>query len=163
MKVSAAKLRACLVELVADRLALAQRAAEEAKAAATDAESTAETKWDTFGLENSYLAHGQAARVEQAKDDLQYVKSLILVSGDEVRSGALVGLELGTGVVSWFLLAERLGGLQFQFDGKDITLVTLQSPIGKQLIGKRLDDEVRLMRKSVEHHASITEIAHFID
>jgi hypothetical protein len=26
-----------------------------------------------------------------------------------------------------------------------------------------LDDEVRLMRKSVEHHASITEIAHFID
>jgi transcription elongation GreA/GreB family factor len=85
------------------------------------------------------------------------------VSGDEVRSGALVGLELGTGVVSWFLLAERLGGLQFQFDGKDITLVTLQSPIGKQLIGKRLDDEVRLMRKSVEHHASITEIVHFID
>lgn len=48
-----------------------KRAADTAREDATDAESKAESKYDTQGLEASYLAAGQADRAEDLAQALQ--------------------------------------------------------------------------------------------
>ena len=50
-------------------------------------ESVAETKWDTFGLENSYLAHGQSVRVAECETDLAYFRKFSFAESDEVTDG----------------------------------------------------------------------------
>ena len=45
-------------------------AAKRAHDTATGTESVAENKYDTFGLEASYLAHGQSVRVAECQADL---------------------------------------------------------------------------------------------
>src|SRR3954463_2534014 len=60
---------------------------------ATHAEARAENDKDTRGLEQSYLARGQAQRVVDLEAELADVQALVLRSfggGDAVAAGALV-------------------------------------------------------------------------
>lgn len=66
-------------ELRAQLLRLKQ-AAQEAHAAATDAGSKAESKYDTRNLEASYLASGQAKQVEELADALRLFEAFDVMS-----------------------------------------------------------------------------------
>ena len=56
-----------IVERLGVDLDVAQRAAQTAYEAATAEENIAENKYDTLGLEASYLATGQARRMEEIR------------------------------------------------------------------------------------------------
>lgn len=58
-------------------LELLKAANMQAKENATDSESRAETKWDTGGLEASYLARGYARRFEDWSSNLKSSGNLI--------------------------------------------------------------------------------------
>ncbi len=69
-------------QLILDKLRIdldiAERAAQTAYETATHEENIAENKYDTLGLEASYLAAGQARRVEEIRQSLTLYKTLVL-------------------------------------------------------------------------------------
>ncbi|ADZ91215.1 GreA/GreB family elongation factor [Marinomonas mediterranea] len=142
-----------------ERLDRAVSAANQARAAATDAESVAETKYDTFGLENSYLAHGQTQRVFECREDLHFFMNWRPNTKDRgaVSVGDLVEVDVN-GVTSFYLLVPRCGGNKVSVQAADIQLVSLDSPIGKSLMGKSEGDEFTVLRAGVEVYAEISDI-----
>jgi hypothetical protein len=128
-------------ELRAQLLRLTQ-AAQEAHAAATDAGSKAESKYDTRNLEASYLASGQAKQVDELAEALRLFEAFDLTindGGDAIVMGSLVETSIG-GQSAWFLLAPSAGGLEIECEGREVTVLTPASPLYQQLLGKRLGD-----------------------
>ncbi len=122
-----------------DRLA---KAAMDAHAAATDPGSKAESKYDTRSLEESYLATGQARQVQELAQTFRVFESLRPVDfseGDEIGSGALVEVKRGAEKL-FFLLVPASGGLEIFHKGKEITLLSPDSPLYQALGGKKVGD-----------------------
>jgi len=123
----------------------AVKAAEDAHATATHTESTAENKYDTFGLESAYLAHGQSQRVLQYQSDLLSLNNLNLPNLDASSSiiqGALVVIEDQNQVEKIVLLGPVAGGLTVSIEGKNISMVSISSPLGQKLLGSFEGDSI---------------------
>lgn len=116
------------------------RAANEARGEATHAESKQENKYDTRGLEASYLASGQSKRaieVGESIDKLKSVPMTPLAEGEAIRPGALVEVERQGATLKYFLLP-FVGGMTV---GGDVKVVSTVSPLGKEMLGRQVDDE----------------------
>ena len=122
------------------------RAAQFSRAEATHESNKAENKYDTRGLEASYLARGQskqAAELEAAIAEYQKLGVRKFADGDGIAVGALVELEHG-GEISHYFVGPRAGGTEVVHDKKEILVITPQSPLGEQLIGKKAGDSLQL-------------------
>ena len=136
-----------MLEKLAIDLDVLQRAAQTAYEAATHAENIAENKYDTLGLEASYLATGQARRVEEIRQALKNCRAMPLAPYDAasgIQIGALIQLEADNGSAQWLFLAPDAAGLKLEHGGHTITVITPRSPLGAALLGKQLDDEVQI-------------------
>ena len=136
-----------MLEKLAIDLDVLQRAAQTAYEAATHEENVAENKYDTLGLEASYLATGQARRVEEIRQALKSCQAMTLApynAAQGIQVGALVNLEAENGSAQWLFLAPDAAGLKLSHDGHSITVITPRSPLGAALLGKQLDDEVHI-------------------
>ncbi len=126
-----------------DRLA---RAAMAAHAAATDPGSKAESKYDTRSLEESYLATGQARQVTELAATLRAFENLKLRDfspKDEIEAGALVEAKrTGSREKLAFLLAPASGGLEIDFKGLEVTLLSPESPLYLKLLGLKKGDSL---------------------
>ena len=139
--------KAAIVALVLAKLDLEleryARAAREAQAGATDEQSKAENKYDTRGLEASYLAHGQsrhALETAHARRQIAAMELRHFTGADSIQLGALVQLGAG-GEEWWHLLAPGAGGMEVYLEA-EITLITPGSPVGGKLMGRRQGDRV---------------------
>jgi transcription elongation GreA/GreB family factor len=122
------------------------RAAQFSRAEATHESNKPENKYDTRGLEASYLARGQskqAAELEAAIAEYQKLGVKKFAEGDAINIGALVELEHG-GESSLYFVGPRAGGTEVIHDKKEILVITPQSPLGEQLIGKQAGDQPQL-------------------
>jgi transcription elongation GreA/GreB family factor len=122
------------------------RAAQFSRAEATHESSKAESKYDTRGLEASYLARGQskqAAEIESAIAEFESLAVRNFGAGEPIDLGALVELEHG-GENSIYFLGPRAGGTEILHDKKEILVITPQSPLGEQLMGKKSGDTSQL-------------------
>jgi len=138
-----AKLLAELVAQLAAALDSAQRAHAAALEGATHSEARAENPKDTRGLEQSYLARGQAARVAELEAGVAAVTALALrrfAPADPIALGALVTVD-EDGARQQLFLAPHGGGSVL---GGGVQVVTPGSPLGRALLGKRIDDDVEL-------------------
>ncbi len=141
--------RALLKKLLAlfdAELASYAKSAREAHAEATHEQNKAENKYDTRALEASYLARGQArqmAETEQARTHLEALDLKAFGPQDPIDLGALVTLE-ENGSSSFFFIAPRGGGTEIRHNRKTILVLTPQSPLGRQLIGKCQGDRLTL-------------------
>ena len=138
-----------LLQSIIERLTLdldvAQRAAQTAYETATHEENVAENKYDTLGLEASYLATGQARRMEEIRLGLAKFRALQLRDFRAgIELGALVTLESATGARQLFFLGPDAAGLKLEFEGCPIMVITPRSPLGQSLLGKEVDDEVSM-------------------
>ena len=141
-------------------LDIAQRAAQTAYETATHEENIAENKYDTLGLEASYLAAGQAKRVEEIKQALALCQTMALRAYDDQRGieiGALLGLEDENGRQQWLFLAPDAAGLKVDVVGQPVTVITPRSPLGKSLLGKFEGDEVQILVAGARQHFTVTE------
>ncbi len=130
-------LKAVLAELEEDlRRQLA--AQETAAAGATHGEAKAETKWDTCGLEQSYLARGHAKQFELLANLVEELRAFVPpdFSGKPVGIGALVETEMG-GEKVLFMLLKCGGGIEVDVGGREITVITPESPVGAALLDKK--------------------------
>jgi hypothetical protein len=135
-----ALLRAVIAEL--ENELIRQRAANaQASAGATDGEARAETKWDTCGLESSYLARGHAMQFKALAADLEDLRTFMIpvYAGLPVGVGALVEVELDKEKMICFLLP-CAGGTEVAFEGQNVSVITPSSPIGAALLDKKKGD-----------------------
>lgn len=123
--------------------------AQSARAAheeATHEQSKAENKYDTRGLEASYLAHGQsrqAAETLQAREEFASLALRDFGPGDAIDIGAVVELE-GADIPALYFIGPRAGGREVVHQQKTILVITPQSPLGSQLLGRRAGDRLTL-------------------
>lgn len=121
-------------------------AAEQARDTATHSESVAKSKYETFGLEASYLAHGQSLRAEQLMGQLQELKQTQLIqfqADDAISIGALVELVNQDQMARWVFLTNK-ANTQVSYNSKIISAISIDSPLAQALLGQRLDEEVVL-------------------
>ena len=144
MKKKQALVKKIIVALVkeVERFAKAARASH---AEATDPQSKAEHKYDTRGLEAAYLAGGQARKVAELEENIEQIQKLRLIEFNAttpIDLSALIELEMRGGT-NWYFMAPRSGGLEIVHDKREITIITPQSPLGEQLMEKRLGERFR--------------------
>lgn len=139
-------LKAILVALEAEVQTFV-RAAKSARAEATDPQSRAENKYDTRGLEASYLAAGQARQVRELEAAVAAFASLApqkFAAGDPIGLGALVELEQG-GTQSHYFIGPCAGGTEAVIGRKTVLVITPQSPLGGQLQGRKKGERLDLI------------------
>ncbi len=141
-----------LIALMDADLHQARQAAAEAHAGATHEQSKAETQYDTLGLEHAYLAEGQSRRIDslvQGMLKLEHMGLPELTEDDAIVLGALIGVRpLGlrpheSRPQQTFFLASAGGGYHIEIDQQTITVITPQSPLGEELLGRYLYDEFK--------------------
>lgn len=121
-----------------------QRMASLASAEATHTESKAENKYDTRGLEASYLAAGQARRVVELRRIAAFFDRLVVKPVDGPAGvGSLIETE-EDGVTRWLFLAPEGGGTHVDVGGVAVRLVTPSSPLGRELVGAESGDEIEV-------------------
>ncbi|MFJ4343909.1 transcription elongation factor GreAB [Pseudomonas sp. NPDC089401] len=124
-----------------------RRAAQTAYETATAEENIAENKYDTLGLEASYLATGQARRTAEIRQALLTYQQLLLRDYDPARGvqvSNLVRLEDEHGGHRLLFLGPEAAGLKIGEGDGLVTVITPRSPLGQLLVGKKVDDEVSL-------------------
>lgn len=120
-------------------LAVLERAARAAHTEATHESSRAESKYDTRGLEAAYLAGGQARQAREIMHSIKLYQSFTLrdfVPGDPIDLSAVVKLKTQDATALYFI-GPKNGGLEVDYNGEEITVVTPHSPLGQNLIGKK--------------------------
>ena len=138
-------LKKIIAKLVGE-LDLYVRAAQFSRAEATHESNKAENKYDTRGLEASYLARGQSkqlAELEAAIVEFKKLGAKKFGTGDAIAVGALVDLATN-GESSFYVIGPRAGGTEVIHDKQEILVITPQSPLGEQLVGKLAGDEPQL-------------------
>ena len=139
---SKGELKAELETALAAAVDTATRAHAAAIEGATHSESRAENDKDTRGLEQSYLARGQAMRVAELETAVARVAAWVVpafAAGARVALGALVTVE---GDDQQLFIATDGGGTLLA--GGAVRVVTPQSPLGRALLGRCVDDEIEL-------------------
>ena len=126
-----------------ETIALAAKATREG---ATHEDSRAEGDKDMRSTEQSYLARGQAMRVEDLAEQLQRVLGFTLSGFDDesvIASGALVLVHVDEAPRVFFMMPYG-GGSVLSISDVQVTVVTPSSPVGQALAGKRVGDEFEL-------------------
>src|SRR5271165_4039675 len=149
-----------VIEQLTAELAVYYRAAQFSRAEATHESSKAESKYDTRGLEASYLARGQskqAAELEAAIAAFEKLPVKKFGADDPIDLGALVELENG-GENFFYFIGPRAGGTEVLHDRKEILVITPQSPLGEQLLGKKSGDRPQLTLGGSKQMAKILSV-----
>jgi len=142
-------------------LDILQRAAQTAYETATHEENIAENKYDTLGLEASYLATGQARRVEEIRQSLVQFQNLSLKPFDEHRGiqiGDLVSLDADNGSRQQLFLGPDAAGLKVQQGELLITVITARAPLGQNLLGKAEGDLVEITINGTRQSFEVTQV-----
>ena len=122
-------------------------AAKATHEGATHEEARPENDKDTRALEASYLARGQAERVEQMQEvhtRLKFVELRDYAEDDAIGVGAVVRVEDEEGREHVYFLVPIGGGRTVEHEGTTIVVLATGTPLGRALLGARVDDEVTL-------------------
>ena len=137
--------REVILQQLRQELARQSNAAQMAREEAVSEESRAQNKWDTHSQEAAYLAEGQAKLAAEIGASIELYATLPLpdlAAGDVIALGAVVEIESAGGVSAWYFIGPRAGGMEVELEGQILNVLTPQSPLGRQLMGKRAGDEV---------------------
>lgn len=135
-----------LAQTLSDELHALEKAQALAAKDATHEENRAENQYDTRSTEASYLAAGQAQRVEALKKSvyiLQNFQPRDFNASDRVQLGALVELE-SEDDSALYLLAPTGGGYKVSYKGRIIQFLNQESALGLALLDKKVGNEVEI-------------------
>ncbi|MBT8036950.1 MAG: hypothetical protein KJO21_05350 [Verrucomicrobiae bacterium] len=126
------------------QLATMKEAAKATHEASTGDEAKAEGKYDTRGLEASYLADAQAEQCQKLERSVHVFESLILAdhpSGGSIGPGDLVETE-HEGIFHYYLLTPCAGGISIEYEGYDLTTVSPEAPLYQDLLDRQVGDKL---------------------
>lgn len=136
-----------VLERLAEDLLQVEQAVRAAHETATHEENIAENKYDTLGLEASYLATGHARRAAAIRQILVDWKRLLLRDFDPqlgIQLGALIELSDDDGRRQCLFLGPDGAAMKLQQDGQTVQVLGPQAPLGHMLRGKNVGDELTL-------------------
>lgn len=148
-------------DLTAD-LRILTEASKTAHAAATHSECLTDNKYDTTGLEASYVAQGQANRAQEIRQALESYRKLALRSFDDetlIRLTAYVTVEADDGSYREVFLGPEAGGLKLVDGDAECLVITPESPLGRALLGKVCGDEVSIGNGMSRKNFTIVAVA----
>src|SRR5580704_2732687 len=128
-----------IIAALAENLALLDKAARAAHAEATHESSKAENKYDTRGLEAAYLAGGQARQAREIAESIKLYEAMTardFMPDDAIDLNALVELDTN-GARTTYFIGPKSGGLELEHQSREIMVITPQSPLGRQLMGRK--------------------------
>ena len=137
------------------------RAAKSARAEATDEQSRAEHKYDTRGLEASYLAAGKARQVAELEAAIAAFSALParrFGAGEGVGLGAVVELEQA-GKAAHYFLGPCAGGTEVTVGKCAVLVITPQSPLGGQLQGRKVGEQLDLAVAGKSRRARVLAVS----
>jgi len=144
-----------LLKMIVDEMQIKLDAAlsevKSAKEAATHEESKPENKYDTRGLEATYIAQAQAGRASQLKEDLYNLSKVDLSPKHEkVGMGSVVTVLYCQQNLEKTFFILPAGGTRVVFDGLEVKSISVTSPVGKLLIKKAIGDEIKFRSEELE-------------
>ena len=116
---------------------------------ASNEQNKAEDKYDTRGLETAYLASSQAGKATEIEQSLAQFQALPLAKfgpATPIALSALVELE-SRGERTLYFIGPKGGGTEVRLAGKEILVITPESPLGQQLLGKKAGDRIQLQTR----------------
>jgi transcription elongation GreA/GreB family factor len=132
-----------IVAALTESLEVLEKAARASHVEAIHESSKAESKYDTRGLEAAYLAGGQARQAREIMDCIKLYQSLPtrnFSAKEPIDLTALVELN-ADGATSTYFIGPKSGGLEVKYKKEEITVITPQSPLGQNLMGKKAEDQ----------------------
>ncbi|MFH0908574.1 MAG: transcription elongation factor GreAB [bacterium] len=150
-----------IIAHLTDKVALHVGAAKAAHVEATHEESKAEDKYDTRGLEASYLAAGQSKQLEEMADALQQFARMTVRKfqpTEAIDLSALVELETNEGR-SLYFMGPSGGGTDVVHERKAVLVITPQSPLGRQLVGRKKGDRLKMKIGGSMNDYSVVSVA----
>lgn len=132
-------------------------AAQEAHINSTSAESRQEGKYDTRGIEAAYLAGAQAEQVVIMQHKIQILSTLTLaedMSEEAITVGHMILVDNDGEDIGFFMLPAG-GGIEFEHQGIPFSVITPESPVGQELLGKKAGATVDL---PFSHEAFIVDL-----
>ena len=145
MKWDKRKLHSLLLETLKTELNATLSAAETAKEGATHEEAVAKSKYDTHGLELSYLAGSQFERARLVESKIALLTNSLFKDfdeDDEIEVGALVFLQGKAPKPQAYLISNLGAGLDLILQNERILVISPESPLGEALIGLYLGDMI---------------------
>jgi transcription elongation GreA/GreB family factor len=152
IKILLAKLQTNLESLVETSLI--------ARDAATSEESKAENKYDTRGLEASYLAGAQSKRAVELQESIYRISTLPLKDYDQnttISSTAIIELDMNESKKYFFLLPVA-GGISLSVNGITLQTLTVEAPLGRELLDKSVGDSFDFKIGDKLNECEITQI-----
>lgn len=145
MNIDKTAVAALIVAQLERDLAALEKAVAIARDTATHLDCLGSSKYETMGLEASYLAQGQGTRlieVERALEQFRRFKQAD--QAETIALNSLVRVEDEDGKEQLLWLATEAGGLKVKYQGLPLTVITARSPLGRAMIGKQAGDECLL-------------------
>ncbi len=155
-----AVIKKIIAKLNAD-LKIYYKAALTAREDATDPQSKAENKYDTRGLEASYLARGQSKQAAETEASIEEFEKMVVKNfkpEEPINIGALVELD-GRGEQMLYFLANRAGGLEVVHEKREILVITPQAPLGQHLMGKKKGDLIKMEIAGVKSEYKVVGVS----
>ena len=135
-----------IIETLQSELETYTRAAKASHAEATAEENRAENKYDTRGLEASYLAAGQANKIVELEESIAAFGEL-----QNRRFGSDEGIEVGAlieisqdGEHAHYFIGPSTGGTEVEVQDTEVLVITPQSPLGSQLQGAAQGKKIKI-------------------
>jgi transcription elongation GreA/GreB family factor len=135
-----------IVTKLGEELAVYLKAAQASREEATHESSKAENKYDTRGLEASYLARGQSRQAAETEQNVEQFQKLVVRAfgpHEAIDLGALVELD-GKDGRAFYFLGPAAGGTEVLHEKQEVMVITPPSPLGQQLLGRKQGERVRL-------------------
>ncbi len=143
---------------------ISKQAASSAHAQATHTESVAESRYDTLGLEQAYLAHGQSVRAQEFALEMQSITKLqqLVLNSSHRANDTDLAISLGAIVklkpldeknqpsqkkADYFFILPIKGGASITINHIDVRLISNNSPLGSGLLGKYTDEHITINRQ----------------
>lgn len=150
-----------IISSLSESLALLEKAARAAHSEATHESSKAENKYDTRGLEAAYLARGQSRQAKEILDSIKLYQKLTLKnfnSSEPIDLTAVVELEADRSR-SMYFIGPKSGGLEILYNGQELTVISPDSPLGQQLMGKKAGQRwtANLAGAKVKYHIAAVQ------
>src|SRR5512142_2928773 len=155
---SKAALRDELLQILKHQIVVAERAHQGSVEGATHEEAKPENDKDTRALEQSYLARGQAQRLIELKAAVTLVQNLPIAnqSADACCAvGSIVEVDADERRHTYWI-ASAAGGTLLAKGA--IQVLTPQSPLGRALIGCRVNDDCEVQMGGVLRTFSIVSV-----
>ena len=148
-----------LINALRSELETYVRAAKASHQEATAEENRAENKYDTRGLEASYLATGQANKVMELEEAIGAFEDLKATSFDDsgIDVGALVELDQN-GEKAFYFIGPNAGGTEITDGVHEVLVITPQSPLGAQLQGRQQGERLELMLVGAKRQIQIVNV-----